>query len=207
MPTTYRHIVIEGTKGPPEAAEVEAIEQELGAALPLSFRQFLEVANGSTLEYSVRVSPTPDGEELLFGQLFQAGKDSNGEYGSGTLIGEARNHRSFIGIPKAVLPFARDGGDSTVYLDLTESGRGRVVAFVFGLPAWTGLRQEDALVEVARNFDEYLSRLYFDEDFLEETFGLLEKAISDRDEERVRANREYLDLAVPDWREQHPHLA
>jgi cell wall assembly regulator SMI1 len=207
MLTRYKHVVIEDFQGPPDVHEVQAIEQELGVALPSSFRQFLDVANGGTLEYSVRVPPTPDGEEMLFGMLFQAGRDRSDEYGYGTLIGEARDHRRFIGIPKEVLPFAQDGGGSTVYLDLTESGRGRVVAYVIGLPAWTGLRQEDALVEVARDFDEYLSRLYLEDDFLEETFHLLGKAISDGDEEGVRASREYLDLAVPDWRERHPNLA
>lgn len=207
MLTTYKHVVIEDCKGRPDAQEVEAIEQELGASLPSSFRQFLDVANGGRLEYSVRVPPTPDGEELLFGQLFLAGKDRNGEYGDGTMIGELRSHRRFLGIRKGVLPFSRDGGDSTVYLDLTEQGQGQVVAFVFGLPAWTGLRQENALVEVAPSFDDYISLLYLDDDFVEEAFGLLEKAIEDGNEDRVRANYEFLDLAIPDWRKQHPHLA
>ncbi len=213
MLTRYKHIVIEDFKGPPDLREFEAIEQELGAALPSSFRQFLEVANGGTLKYSVLVPLLPNGDrepmfdEMTFCNLFYAGRDHNGEYGDGTLIGEVRSHRHSKIIPEKVLPFAQDTEDSTLYLDLTESGHGRIITFEAFQPVWTNLEDNDAWVEVAPTFDEYLSRLYLDDDFLEETFNLLGKAVSDGDEERVRANREYLDAAVPDWRERHKNLA
>ena len=207
MLTTYKNIVIEDAKGPPEAAEIAAIEKSLGAALPSSFRQFVDVANGGRMAYSVRVPPTPDGEELLFGDLFLAGKDAAGRYDEGTMMGESYNHRSILGIPDAVLPFARDGGDSTVYLDLTEEGQGRVVAFVIGLPSWTGQSEEDVLVEVAPSFDEYLSLLYLDDDFVEEMLDRLTEAINIGDAEEIQTSRAYLDSAIPDWRMQHPHLA
>jgi hypothetical protein len=206
MLTIYKHVVIQDYKGPPDPHEIDAVETELGTTLPDGYRQFLEIANGGTLEYCIRVPATADGEEMMFCDLFYPGKDRHGGYGDGTLIGEIQNHRRFISIPKSVLPFARDGGDSTLYLDLTEDGQGRVIAFVLGLPAWTGLRQESGFVEVASSFDDYISRLYLDDEYIEESLTLLRKAVLEEDENKAQANREFLDLAVPDWQARFPDL-
>jgi hypothetical protein len=65
--------------------------------------------------------------------------------------------------PRQVVPFARDGDGSAVCLDLTGKGRGRVVAYVLGLPAGTGCGQADALVTVAPDFERYLAALEYDE--------------------------------------------
>jgi len=202
----YKHIVIQNPTGPPDASELAVIERELGVALPPSFVDFLRVANGGSPEYSINVPPGPDGEELMFCDLFVAGKDRDGEYGAGTLLGEIREHRNLYNIPVEVLPFARDGGDNVVFLDLTVQGGGRVVAFVHGLPAWTGGHEDDRLVEVAPGFDEYISNLHLPEDIVNEAVELIEQALKDNDPVRLGANRELLDLAVPDWREKYPHL-
>ena len=50
-------------------------------------------------------------------------------------MGEIRSAREYVKIPQGVLPFARDGGGSVVYLDLSREGNGRVVAFVMDRPA------------------------------------------------------------------------
>ena len=77
-------------------------------------------------------------------------------------MGELRSAREYQKLPRGVLPFARDGGGSMVYLDLSAEGRGRVVAFVDGLPEWTGLRTEPAFVELAPSFEEYVRKLRID---------------------------------------------
>jgi len=37
--TRYRHLAIEDAKAPPSESQLRAIEDELGAELPLSFKQ------------------------------------------------------------------------------------------------------------------------------------------------------------------------
>ena len=199
MLTPYKHVVIDETKGAPSPEDVARIEQTLGVALPQDFFEFLNVANGGSLEYLIRVPPTPDGEEMLFGQILYAGRDR----GYDTFLGEIELHRQSLNIPPEVLPFARDGGGSTVFLDLTVEGQGRVMAFVEGLPAWTGLRQGSAFIEVAPSFDAYIDRLYLDEEY---AFEALEEAIGRGSGDQIQANVEYLNLALPDWPERRPDL-
>ena len=206
MLAKYKHIVIQNPTVPPDVSEIAAIERELGVALPASFVDFLQIANGGSPEYSIKVPPGPEGEEMMFCDLFTAGKDRNGDYGVDTLLGEIRQHRNLYNIPVEILPFARDGGDNVVFLDLTVQGGGRVVAFVHGLPAWTGGREDDRLLEVAESFDDYIANLYLPEDIVNEAVELIEKALKGNNQSQVQASREFLDLAVPDWRVQYPHL-
>lgn len=134
----FRHLAIEGAKPPPTETQLAIIETLLGANLPASFREFLRVANGGYLQYVVDV-PSASGriEQLCFDRIFSA---DEGTFLDETFIGEIRSAREYAKIPQGVLPFARDGGGSVVYLDLSCDGNGRVVAFVMGLPEWAGLR-------------------------------------------------------------------
>lgn len=153
----YRQIEIYDSKGPPTDDEVREVEELVVAKLPTDYLDFLKVANGGYFEFCVDVG----GETFSFGDVFRAGKDAAGDYGFGTLIGEVMSARSgFFEIPKQVLPFAQDGGGSSVFLDLSEQGGGRVVAFVHGLPEWAGGSQEDKFIEVARSFSEYIEMHY-----------------------------------------------
>ena len=159
----YRHLEIEESVGEPTAAELEAIEQKLGAKLPADFVDFLKVANGGYLPYSIDVPIDEDGktEELCFCELYGTrGKSYSQGSDESTFIAEIDAERKYKKAPLEVLPFARDGGSSILYLDLTPKGAGRVVAFVHGLPAWTGLRQNDAYVELAKSFSEFVDKLY-----------------------------------------------
>ena len=149
----YRHLAIERAKPPPTDTQLAAVEALLGANLPASFRDFLRVANGGYLQYVVDV-PTGSGkiEPLCFGSIFSA---DEGTFCDETFVGEIRSQREYVKILQGVLPFARDGGGSVVYLDLSRKGHGRVVAFVMGLPEWTGKRTDSAFIELASSFDEY----------------------------------------------------
>jgi hypothetical protein len=163
MSKKFIHLEIEGAKGAPEPREIEAIEALLGMHLPQDFLDFLEIANGGYLDYCIRVPPD---DELSFCQLYRAGKDDNGGYGWETFIGEIKVERQSKHLPREVLPFARDGGDSVVYLDLTPEGRGRVVAFLHGLPDWAGDRPNDGYVVLAPDFMSYTKLLYKCEDLI-----------------------------------------
>jgi hypothetical protein len=164
MLTQYKHVTIVNYDGPPTSDEIAALETELGAGLPPKFRDFLDVANGGYLPYLVNVPPAPDGEPMSFNRIFSTRPNANGELSYGTFIGELRNKPKMLGIPDKVLPFADDGGGSSIYLDLTVEGKGRVVAFIHGLPSWTGLREQDAFVEVADTFSHFVGQLYVDPD-------------------------------------------
>jgi len=162
MSEKYKHLEVEDSKGAPAPEEVAAIEAKLGRPLPQDFLDFLSVANGAYLDYCVRVPP--NGEILSFCGIYLAGKNERGGYGYETFIHEIETERAYQNIPKGVLPFARDGGSSVVYLDLTPEGGGRVVAFVHGLPDWAGGREGDRFIEIAPSFADYIEMLFKCED-------------------------------------------
>ena len=195
----YRHLAIEGAKPAPTDSQLAAIETLLGARLPASFRDFLRVANGGSLAYVVDV-PMGSGnmgsgkiEQLCFSGIFSA---DEGTFCDETFVGEIRSAREYVKIPQGVLPFARDGGGSVVYLDLSGEGNGRVVAFVRGLPEWTGRRTESAFIELASSFDEYVAKLRIDRD------DVIDRLAHDAtDMSHVEATEEWLDIVMPRWRE------
>lgn len=189
--TRYKHLAIAEAQPSPTAAELEAIEAELGATLPVAFREFLQVANGGCLEYVVEVPLNENQSEALsFSGILRSGE---GEHG--TFLGELRSAREYAKVPKGVLPFAQDGGGSTLFLDLTPEGRGRVVAFVHGLPEWTGLRRESGYVELAASFEAYVASLRLDRE------SILDHLELDAEEPaHVDATEAFLDVAIPDWR-------
>lgn len=191
--TKYRHLAIEGAKPPPSESQLLAIEAELGAKLPLTFKQYLDVANGGYLEYFIDV-PTGTGqfEPLSFCGLFSA---DIGTFCDETFIGEIRASREYKKIPKEVLPFARDGGGSIVFLDLSSAGNGRVVAFVQGLPSWASKRTESAFIELASSFDEYVDKLKVD---LSAVVDHLENDVAKLS--HIAAIEEWLDIGLPNWR-------
>ncbi|HET9494721.1 MAG TPA: SMI1/KNR4 family protein [Chloroflexia bacterium] len=162
MATQYKHLTILESDGPPSESEIRSIEAVLGTTLPVDFRAFIGVANGGHLPYLVNVPPHADGEPMAFNVIFSTKPDERGTYGYDTFIGEIKNARQVFQVPPAVLPFSHDGGGSMLFLDLTPEGNGRVVAFVEGLPAWTGLRKESAFIEVAHSFSEFVDLLYPD---------------------------------------------
>jgi SMI1 / KNR4 family (SUKH-1) len=190
----YRHLAIERAKPAPTDTQLAAIENLLGARLPASFRDFLRVANGGYLEYVVDVRMgSGKTEPLCFGGLFSA---DEGTFCDRTFVGEIRSSREYVKVPQGVLPFARDGGGSVVYLDLSLEGNGRVVAFVTGLPEWTGLRTESAFIELASSFDEYVAKLRIDRD------TVIDQLLDDASNlSHVDATEEWLDIGMPRWRE------
>jgi hypothetical protein len=190
----FRHLAIERAKPAPTEEQIRAIEALLGARLPASFREFLCVANGGYIEYVIDV-PMGGGttEPLCFCGIFSAEK---GTFCDETFLGEIRAGREYSKIPAGVLPFARDGGGSIVYLDLSDEGHGRVVAFVEGLPEWTGLRTESTFIELAPSFDEYVDKLHIDRGDV-----IRQLAEDVKDVSHVDATEEWLDIGMPNWRD------
>lgn len=160
----YRHLEVEVFVGEPTAAELAAIEQKLGAKLPTDFVSFLQVGNGGYLPYLVDVpfDDTDQIEVLSFCGLYGTRSRRPSQKDRETFLVEIDAERIYKKIPLEVLPIARDGGSSILFLDLTPEGAGRVIAFVDGLPAWTGSRQNSAFVELAKNFTEFVDKLYLE---------------------------------------------
>lgn len=194
----FRHLAIEGARPPVSDDELQAVEAALGASLPASFREFLRTASGGYIEYVIDV-PTQHGgtEPIVFGSIFSA-RAGDPE----SLLQEIELARELTEVPPGVLPFARDGGGSIAYLDLSPDGRGRVVAFVGELPAWTGRERASGFVELAASFDEYVSKLHIDRD---DVLDALQNAIAEAS--HVDATEEWLDIGLPGWREQDTELA
>jgi hypothetical protein len=190
----YRNIAVERAKSAPTPAQLAAIERLLGAELPTSFREFLQVANGGYVDYVIDV-PLGDGksESLCFCSIFSA---DEGDFKYGTFMAEINGARKGLKVPVGVLPIARTGGSSMLYLDLSAEGNGRVVAFVAGLPEWTGLRTQSSFVEVASSFDEYLEKLRIDREMVIDGLRQDAKSVA-----HVEATEEWLDIGMPSWRE------
>jgi hypothetical protein len=185
----FRHIAFETFGEEPTGEQIAAIEAVLGAKLPPQFLEFLRVANGVEHDYVFDVTIDGKVERLGVGRTLSTDPDA-----SESFIEEILLERDVREIPPGVLPFATDGS-SVLYLDLTAEGGGRVVVYVEGMPAWTGLNGESNYVEVAASFDDFLSMLTID---LDELLELLEKPTCT--EAHREAMREYLDIGMPDWR-------
>jgi len=155
----YRHLEFESEGPPPTPEEIAAIESALGSVLPSDVREFLQVANGAYVDYSITVR-TPETEEpVCFCGIFSTQGDELESF-----LGELKAFREHWRLPPAILPFARDGGGSYVFLDLTPEGGGAVVTFIEGLPGWTGLTQTSGLVRLADSFSDYVDKLYREPD-------------------------------------------
>lgn len=193
----YRHLAIDRVEPPPTAEELAAIEHAVGTKLPAAFRDFLAVANGGQLDYEVDV-PTADGHERCsFYTLLSTRHRPPSDEDYDTILGMLRRTRPAFRLPNEVLPFAEDAGSSLLFLDLTKEGAGRVVAWLHGEPAWTGLRQTNAFIEVAPSFAAYIDKLFVSEEsarFMVETVNVQGSDV------RKDAIREFLDIAMPDWR-------
>ena len=190
--TRYRHLALDGAKPPPTAQQIAAIEALLEAPLPPAFLAFLQVANGAWSDYTCDV---PDGEggveKMGFNTFFSA---EEGDFCDETLIGEMRAARQHMAMPVKILPFARDGGNSMVFLDLTPEGAGRVMSYVQELPEWTGKRAH-GFIELAPSFDAWLDGLYIDRDTV---LDELEHSVSEPS--HLDAMAQWLDIGMPAWR-------
>lgn len=199
---TYRNRVVFGAPHPVDEAERVALEAELGQPLPDEYVEFLRVANGCVFEYSCRVPPSADGEAISFSDIYRLGRDQSDEYGWGTLLGEYRA-RSDGWLSEHVdldqlLPIAGTGGGDTLFLNLRPESYGHVVGFVHGLPSWTGLRPENVISTLAPGFDEYVDRLFVEEDVAEMIWADWIEA--DRDDPERAEVVKWLDSGLPGWR-------
>ncbi|MCX5409667.1 SMI1/KNR4 family protein [Streptomyces sp. NBC_00335] len=197
----YRGRLVVGPFRPFEAAELRRLEQEIGLPLPASYRSFLELAGGESLTYSVRL-PDCEPEPLQsFDDLYQLGRDGDGEYGWGTLLGEYRRSRqgwladevSLTGL----LPIARNGGSDTLFLDLNPATHGQLHAFLHGI-SWPGHLSNDVFTKVADSFDAYLDCLVVDPESAADTWA--DVADSDSTDPWRRTVEEWLDKGLPGWR-------
>src|SRR5450830_742173 len=191
--TAYRHLAIAEAQAAPTAQQITAIENLLEAPLPPAFLAFLQVANGAYIDYTCDV---PDGqggvEHMAFNTFFNA---DEGDFCDETFVGEIRAARKHTAMPVKILPFARDGGNSMVYLDLTPEGGGRVLAYVQELPDWTG-RRAHGFITLAPSFDAWLDSLYIDR---ETVLDELEHNASEPS--HLEATREWLEIGMPNWRQ------
>ncbi|MFD4483328.1 SMI1/KNR4 family protein [Streptomyces sp. NPDC058471] len=197
----YRGRLVVGPFRPFDVSEFDALEREIGLALPTSYRSFLEVAGGERLEYSTHL-PSCEPEPLQsFDSLYQLGRDGGGEYGYGTLLGEFRHASegwladevSLVGL----LPIARNGGSDTLFLDLNPATHGRVHAFVHGI-SWPGYLQRGIFTQVAEDFDSYLASLVIDPEMAQVAWA--DVAATDPTDPWRRTVEEWLDHELAGWR-------
>ncbi|MCP4933758.1 MAG: SMI1/KNR4 family protein [bacterium] len=199
--TKFGEIIIKDFLGAPDGGEIKAVEELLQTTLPESYKAFLQVANGGNLDgYYVDIEhpdmPVPRSFSLLYGTKRRLVGSSFGVFDH-----EIKLSREAAQLPPQVLPIARDNSGCELYLDLTDyavSGEDRVVAFIHGIPDIEDQPDNNAWVTIALSFEDFIKQLQPDEDYYLE---VLEEACKKPDKERQTQTIDFLDLALPDWRE------
>jgi hypothetical protein len=191
----YRGVVLIGPFMPLPVDAVAVLEAEIGQPLPAQYRSFLDVAHGGEFLYATRVPPDPSGEVMEFG-FTPLGTDAGEEnvlssYRAGVRYGPDRMRR--------LLPIARDGGGSTLYLDLDPEHVGRVWAQVTALPDWAGGRSRGVFA-LADTFDDYLDQVFVDPDVAQDAW---EQSDYRGGEEYRRALAACFDQSLPGWQERN----
>ena len=193
----WENLVLWGPFSSVSDTDLDRVERTIGVALPPGYRRFMKVAHGGTLQYAVRLPPDdPTGRVVEFSNLYEVVGD-----GSGTLIGEFRAHPStFMAeeLPAPLLPVARDGGGSELYLDVREEFHGTVWAFMHGLPHWAGGDEQDRGGVVAASWDDYLGMLFIDEEMAQEIW---EDAVAGAEDDWLGPVMDWLDAGLPGWRD------
>jgi hypothetical protein len=193
----YRNRFIDSTQPAPSAELVAQLEDSLGCGLPTDYMQFMAICNGGHAVYEIDVRfDGGSSEPLSFGTLYSLTSSGSWE----TLpfeLEQVRQQEAFP--PNKVLPIARDGGGSMLFLDLRVDYR--VVAFVHGLPAWTGRRQRDSLVPVAKSFNEYLDALFISDDMIVDAILHFDPKYN-----VPEMMAELFDTGSPNWRTTHADI-
>ena len=195
----YKNIVIESIEEPPTEDEIRAIEWKLETKLPYDFLDFLDVANGGDIEgYYIQVPLSPNPENIGFSHVYSTHGSNYGTFLAEYEFRTGLDPDNPFWIPDKVLPIAEGAGSTYLYIDLRDETRSPVVAFVYGLPEWTGLHQQDTVIQVAESFCEYLTALKFDATYYK---NHLAKLIANGETQSISATIDYLELALPNWRE------
>jgi hypothetical protein len=132
---------------PPTEAEIALLEDLLGTQLPAAYIDFLMFSNGGCTALDVFDGGDREGE-IPLDHFFHISSDVDSIEG---VLWQYR-HR-WPGAPREMLPVADDGFGDKICIDLTKSGKGRVVV-------WLHERPEDPILEVAESFEEFIDSLY-----------------------------------------------
>lgn len=131
---------------PPTSEEIDFVESLIGAKLPESYIAFLRFSNGGWPRICAFRDRTIQ-ERWEVNRFFHISADIN----STGNVALYYRHR-WPDAPREILPIADDGSGNFVCLDLTESGKGRVIVWVHDDP-------DLPIVEVADSFEEFIDSL------------------------------------------------
>lgn len=152
-------LLVDAPKAPPTAEEIAALEAATGETLPADLLDFLSAVNGGKLDYSFDLATESGPFPLCFYSVCSTRLPSPGRARAGLVLHELEMERRLKGLRAGLLPIAADGGTSVLYFDLAPASRGRVVAYVEGLPGWDGT-PEGCFVDLAPSLSEFVSGLY-----------------------------------------------
>lgn len=155
----FPHLEVDAPKAPPTEEEIAAIQGAVGEKLPSDLLDFLAVANGGKLDYIFELPTESRPFPLCFYSLYSTRHPYPGRSPAGLILHELEVERRLKGLRPGLLPIAADGGTSVLYVDLAPERKGRIVAYVEGLPDWDGT-QEGCFVDLAASLDEFLSALF-----------------------------------------------
>lgn len=143
------------TRPQPTPDQISFVENLVGAKLPSSYVAFLTFSNGGCPELDTFYFEVEDSrQEWAADRFFHV----SSELKLTENVVWNYKHR-WDGAPREILPIARDGGRNLICLDLTETGRGRVVLWVHDVP-------NQPLLAVAGSFEEFIDLLTVNPDYI-----------------------------------------
>ncbi len=133
---------------PPTSEQIACVETLIGAKLPESYAAFLRFSNGGWPRVCAFQDRTEGSrEEWEVDHFFHIASDINS---TGNVVWNYR-HR-WPDASREILPIAEDAFGNFICLDLTASGKGRVIVWVHDDP-------DLPIVEVADSFEEFIDSL------------------------------------------------
>lgn len=192
----FRDRVVWGPFSEVSPKDIERVESKIGAGLHDGYRRFIDQCHGGTVDYSIDLPPGVGGDVVSFSDWFHLTPE-NGEEGFGSVLGELRHlddayFASYL--PPDLLPIARDGMGSMLFIRVGSVDRGGLYAFVHGTPDWAAGSNQDSGGPVAGSLDEYFDLLYIEDEIGESVWA-------DRTPAYEESIAVWLDSGCPGWRD------
>lgn len=151
----------------PTQAQLAIVERMVGATLPVAYVEFLQFSNGGHPKlntFPVNVGDRSYSALWSVNNFFSISSDDMTTEDTDEVIWRYQQRPRKL--PSTLLPVADNSVGDEVFLDLSDTGAGRVVLLALARPPWARrtLPSADVLLPVADSFAEFIDLLAADPD-------------------------------------------